>query len=271
MNVKLTTGEKLKDLRAERHLTLEDLSREIHIAVSTLSNYENDENYDISAANITAIADYYGVATDFLLGRTENRKGNRTEIEDLHLDDDVLEILKDRRINNRLLCEMIKDPDFIKLMAEIEIYVDGIAQMQINNMNSYVDAIRDEIIRKYHPDENDQYLAVLNAVRIDEGHYFTDRMQKNLDEIISRIRNAHKNDKATMSEPTAKQEILNSLKAANDFKGSFDEKMVFLCCDQLEINYKSLSSEEVRTLVKILKKSKKLKRGASNRGRNYNK
>ena len=49
MNTKLTTGEKLKDLRVERHIKLEELSKEVLIATSTLSNYENDENYDISA------------------------------------------------------------------------------------------------------------------------------------------------------------------------------------------------------------------------------
>ena len=89
MNTKLTTGEKLKDLRVERHMKLEELSKEVLIAASTLSNYENDENYDISAVNIAAMADYYGVSVDYLLGRTDNRTETCTEIEELHLDDEV--------------------------------------------------------------------------------------------------------------------------------------------------------------------------------------
>lgn len=46
------------------------------------------------------------------------------------------------RFNNRLLCEVIKHPDFVKLMTDTEIYVDGIATMQIKNMNDWLDAVR---------------------------------------------------------------------------------------------------------------------------------
>ena len=42
------------------------------------------------------------------------------------------------------------------------------------------------------------------------------------------------------------------------FKGSRDEKLVVLYCKQLGINYKNLSDEEFRWLIRILKKSKKM-------------
>ena len=37
-----------------------------------------------------------------------------------------------------------------------------------------------------------------------------------------------------------------------------DEKLVILYCKQLGINYKNLSDEEFRWLIRILKKSKKM-------------
>ena len=40
--------------------------------------------------------------------------------------------------------------------------------------------------------------------------------------------------------------------------GSRDEKLVVLYCKQLGINYKNLSDEEFRWLIRILKKSKKM-------------
>ena len=64
------------------------------------------------------------------------------------LDDETIELLKSGRFNNRLLCEIIKHPDFIKLMADTEIYVDGIATMQIKNMNDWLDAVRLQIIQQ---------------------------------------------------------------------------------------------------------------------------
>ena len=54
----------------------------------------------------------------------------------MKLDDDAIGILKSGTINNRLLCEIIKHPDFWKFMSDTEIYVDSLAEMQIRNLNS---------------------------------------------------------------------------------------------------------------------------------------
>lgn len=43
--------------------------------------------------------------------------------------------------------------------------------------------------------------------------------------------------------------------------------MVVLFCEQLGINYKTLTQEQFITLIEVLKKSKKLKNGMSNRGK----
>ena len=40
---------------------------------------------------------------------------------------EMVALLKSGRINNRLLCELATHKDFIKFLADIEIYVDGIA------------------------------------------------------------------------------------------------------------------------------------------------
>ena len=48
MQVKLTIGERLKDLRVERKLTLEQLAAEVGISKSALGKYESDNGKDIS-------------------------------------------------------------------------------------------------------------------------------------------------------------------------------------------------------------------------------
>ena len=267
MNTKLTTGEKLKDLRVEKHLKLEDVSKDTLIGTSTLSNYENDEITDISAVNILTLADYYDVSTDYLLGRTENSTGTLTEIEELHLDDEVIELLKTGKTNNRLLCELIKDPEFLKLLTDIEIYVDGIAQTQINNLNSYVNVVRKEIIDKYDPPKDDRTLAVLEAAKIEEDLYFTDKICRDMDGIVKRIRDAHKNDRTSMQDSNAMRDILDSIKTARELKGSADEKLVALFCKLFEIDHKKITPERARTLAEILKMSPKLKTGFSSRGK----
>ena len=47
------------------------------------------------------------------------------------------------------MCELTAHPDFVKLLADIQIYVEGIAATQIQNLNTWVDVGRDEIMVKY--------------------------------------------------------------------------------------------------------------------------
>ena len=74
MNVKLTLGERLKDLRVERHLKLEMLAEQTGLSKSALSKYESDDVTDLSIYAVTTLAEFYGVTTDYLLGVTENKK-----------------------------------------------------------------------------------------------------------------------------------------------------------------------------------------------------
>ena len=49
------------------------------------------------------LADFYGVSVDYLLCRTENREQINTSLTELHLNDEMVALLKSGRINNRLL------------------------------------------------------------------------------------------------------------------------------------------------------------------------
>ena len=74
---------------------------------------------------------------------------------------------------------------------------------------------------------------------------------------IRDIREAHKKDSESAPQTTVADELKENLEAVENFKGSRDEKLVVLYCKQLGINYKNLSDEEFRWLIRILQKSKK--------------
>ena len=71
MQPKLTIQERLKDLRVERSLTLEQLSAETGISKSALGKYEADDFKDISPFSMVELAKFYGVSTDYLLVGSE--------------------------------------------------------------------------------------------------------------------------------------------------------------------------------------------------------
>lgn len=63
----ITVQERLKDLRTERHLKLEELAAVTGISKSALGSYENDELKEISHKNLVELAKFYGVSTDYAL------------------------------------------------------------------------------------------------------------------------------------------------------------------------------------------------------------
>ena len=103
MNTTLTIQEKLKDLRVERRLTLEQLAEQTGLSKSALGKYENDDLKDISPFAIVTLAKFYEVSTDYLLGMTEQKNHPNAELDALHLSDDAIDVLKEGKFNKRLL------------------------------------------------------------------------------------------------------------------------------------------------------------------------
>lgn len=271
MNVALTIQEKLKDLRVERGLTLEQLEKQTGISRSALGQYENDEYKDISHTSIVTLAKFYGVSADYLLGLTENKNHSNTGLAELHLSDTMIELLKNEKINTRLLCELAAHKEFVKLLADIEIYVDGIAAMQIQSLNSTVDLTRTEIMERYQPGEHDRTLLTLEAAHINEDLYFGQRIYEDMLDILRDIKAAHKQDNTSAPETPVASQIKSAIEKASAAKGSTQEKQLSALLKMLGIDYDKLSMEEVRVLIKAFQKSKLLKSPMKQRGKSKRK
>lgn len=267
MNTALTIQEKLKDLRNRRGLTLEQLAEQTGISKSALGNYESQDYKDISHTSIVTLAKFYGVSADYLLGLTESKNHPSADLDALHLSDDMIELLRGGKINARLLCEMAAHKNFVKLLADIEIYVDGIATMQIRNLNSVVDMARQEVIAKYQPEADDPPLRLLEAAHIEEDDYFCERVHDDIDSIIRDIRQAHKSDSTSAPETTAAMDMKTALDEAATFKGSAQEKQLVALLRQLGIDYNKLTAEEFRVMVQVMNKSRLLKSAGHKRVR----
>ena len=134
----------------------------------------------------------------------------------------IQERLKDLRLNKRLKLEELAEQTGISKSA----------------LGSY---------------EKDDYKEINHGNLI-----FSHMVLDDLSLIIRDIREAHKKDSESAPQTTVADELKESLEAVENFKGSRDEKLVVLYCKQLGINYKNLSDEEFRWLIRILKKSKKM-------------
>ena len=108
--------ERLWELRKDKGLNLEELSKLTGISKSALGSYEKEDFKEINHGNLITLADFYGVSVDYLLCRTENREQINTPLTELHLNDEMVALLKSGRINNRLLCELATHKDFLRTL-----------------------------------------------------------------------------------------------------------------------------------------------------------
>ncbi len=100
-------------------------------------------------------------------GADRNKNHPNTDLVELRLGDTMIEMLKSGKINTRLMCEMAAHKDFVKMLADIEIYVDGIVGMLVQSLNTWINVVRKEIMDKYRPGGNDTYLRLLKAAHIE--------------------------------------------------------------------------------------------------------
>ena len=267
MQVKLTIGERLKDLRVERKLTLEQLADEVGISKSALGKYESDNGKDISPYSISLLADYYGVSSDYLMGRTETKNHPNTALHELHLSDDAIDVLKTGNFNHRLLSEMICHKDFQTLMLDAEIYVDRIADMRIHDMNAVLEAVRHLTLAKHKGEEEDLYLRTLAVAQMQEEEYFGHVVSKDIAASLHDIRDAHKTDSTTADQTSAAAQVHQQLENAVNFEGSSEEKKAKALIATLGIDYDAITMEQFVNLIEVLKLSKHMNSPISQRGK----
>ena len=267
MQPKLTIQERLKDLRVERSLTLEQLSAETGISKSALGKYEADDFKDISPFSMVELAKFYGVSTDYLLGLTEQKNHPNTELDALHLGDDAIEVLRTGKFNHRLLSELICHKDFQRFMLDAEIYVDRIADMRVNDMNAVLEAVRQMALMKNGGDENDLYLRTLEVAQIREDEYFGSLIADDLKGILRDIRNDRRPDTMTADESSLAAAVQGQLQDAMNFEGSSEEKKAKALLATLGIDYDAITMEQFVNLIEVLNLSKHLKTPISQRGK----
>lgn len=68
----MTTGAILARLRQEKGIGQKELASYLQVSVGTVSNYENNV-HSPDLATLCLLADFFGVTTDYLLGRTAYR------------------------------------------------------------------------------------------------------------------------------------------------------------------------------------------------------
>lgn len=266
----LIITERLKDLRNKRGLTLEALAKATKISRSALGAYETGEFKDISPFSIVILAKFYGVTTDYLMGVSNLEKEADSEIQELRLTNEALNVLKNGHFSGRLLSEVICHGDFSRLMTDMEIFVDHIASMQIDNLNDTMGVMRGIVQQQYRPEENELFYRTSELGKIPADEYVSSVLRDDLTGILRDIREAHpKNskDKTGASPLAIIEEFQKKVQSVIEGKGSPEERAAKAYLAAWGIEYDSLTPEEFVVLTGILEKSKFKENSISRRGK----
>ena len=265
MKTKLTIGERLRDLRDEKKLSLDELAAKTGISKSALGNYEQDEyNKDIASSSLIILAGFYDVSVDYLLCLTDNRHPATSKVEELHLDDNAVELLKSEKINNRLLCEMMAHPDFVKLMTDLQIYADGYADMMIQTANATLEVLRMTAVNAGAKVDSDYLLDALKGSKLDENTYFLDVIRKDIESIIGSIRNAHKTD----TESAVDVDLVDTLKdRIEEIKATQNDplisKLMIFFCKEIDLPLEQFTDQEKEVVEGLFKRCRRYKKEVS--------
>ena len=265
--MELSIQERLKDLRVERGLTLEQLAEETHLSKSALGSYEGDDLKDISHHALIHLAKVYEVTVDYLLGRSKTKNHPNAELADLRLSDDMIELLKSGLMDNSLLCELATHPDFPRLMADLEIYVNGIAGKQVQSANAIVDTMSATIMKQHNPSLSAPQLRQLIAAHIDDDSFCRYVIQQDINKIAFDLREAHKDDFFSVPEDNPLEDFLQTAEETTREDSDPEQAAMAFICKRLKLNYGKLSEEEKKGLKKIAQKSDLLKNPKPQRGR----
>ena len=197
MQIKMTMGEKLKDLRVERGLTKKKLCQAIVISETVYNGVENDADHDTGYNRIIALARFYEVPTDHFLGYTESRITKNIELKQLHLTDNAIEILMNIKQNNHLLSQIIEHQNFMNLIISIDVYIRQFAAPNIGTINNMTKVVRYSIENYYSDGKNkpevyDSTLNYINETLVNDDDYLRFRISERFNQILRDVYDANK-------------------------------------------------------------------------------
>lgn len=117
-----TTGEQIAELTKEKRISQEKLAQAVSVSKATMSRYVSGET-DIPGKVLVAIARYFDVTTDYLLGATAVPFKTNYDIDRLGLTKDAALKMLSGSLDTGVLNSLLVNDDFAVLTNQISDYV----------------------------------------------------------------------------------------------------------------------------------------------------
>jgi len=190
-------GEKIKDMRVERHMTTKQLAQATGISEAVLNGLENDNGRDVGYSRIIDLAKFFEVPTDYLLGFTESRITKNIDLKELGLSDKAIEVLLAKRQDNELVSQLIEHAEFSNLINAIDIYIKQLAEKSINTINNLT-AVVQRGVENYVAGAGlsegySEAMSYINETKVAEAEFLRYRITERFNQILRDVYSANAN------------------------------------------------------------------------------
>ena len=131
-------------------------------------------------------------------------------------------------------------PDFPRLMADLEIYVNGVAVKQVQTANAIVDAVSATIMKQHNPGLTDPQLRQLIAAHINDDSFCRYVIQQDINKIAFDLRESHKDDFFSVPEDNPLEDFLQTAEETTSPDSDPEQAAMAFICKRLKLNYGKL-------------------------------
>lgn len=209
-----TLRERIRDLCKSRDISQTNLAQELGIDKSTLSRFLTEKTNKLSSDCLVAIAGYFGVSTDFLLGLTNIATRNNYDIEALGLSASAAANLAQGRVRQDVVCQLLENPRFAELTQQIALYQQGFLASGVAAQNQFYSSMSSLLLEhgKAHPEDRDAAKEAVQQIQAFKRPIYADEvdsMTRSFRQILSDMKQDGP-ERAKQSAVTVKESLKES-------------------------------------------------------------
>lgn len=218
------TRNRLIDLCKSRKISQSQLAGVLGVDRSALSRFLSGKTDSLSHEHVIAIANYFNVTTDFLLGETDDPGRINYDIGELGLTVKAAECLYTRKVDPVVLCKLLEHERCGELMHEIGLYLDETMAAGIAAQNQLFNSLSN-LLRGHaaeHPEDKPAAEDAAQTVLAMRQPLYTerDRILSDVDQMlvdIKRSRPSNAKQAAFMTRGTMEDMIARLQKGSQGF------------------------------------------------------
>ena len=147
-----------------KSITQTELAQALSIGKNTLSRFMTEKTNKLSSEYVIAIANYFEVSTDFLLGLTHSASRKNYDVEKLGLTVKAAANLYQGKLNRSVVCQLLENPKFAELTRQIALYQEGVLASGVAAQNQMYNSMS-SLMLEYAQANPEDMPAVRGAVQ----------------------------------------------------------------------------------------------------------